>query len=226
MKGSEVVGISQILENIETSCGGKFFAVGGHPLAEYFEGTINWPKNSKFYCDSFIGWVYLWRRGVDCSRSPGPSIFEYVMNYQFTDPKKFFVVGGDQHDKEFLGKWFVVNKRPVYLLIHEIGVITSQNFTEIEDRILDAKPDVVFVCLGCPKQDLFLSRISLPESAVGICVGAALPFFSGRIKRAPDWFSRFALEWFWRFLTEPSRMRPRLLKIVKLLARPRFWIER
>jgi N-acetylglucosaminyldiphosphoundecaprenol N-acetyl-beta-D-mannosaminyltransferase len=67
--------------------------------------------------------------------------------------------------------------------------------------------DILFVGLGCPKQETWVTdnreKIKAP---VVICVGDGLKIFSGNKARGPLWAQRFCLEWFFRFLHEPARL--------------------
>jgi N-acetylglucosaminyldiphosphoundecaprenol N-acetyl-beta-D-mannosaminyltransferase len=78
------------------------------------------------------------------------------------------------------------------------------------ERINAARPDVVWVGLGTPKQERWmaahLGRLTAP---VMIGVGAAFDFLSGRKPQAPRWMQRIGMEWFFRLASEPSRLWPR-----------------
>jgi N-acetylglucosaminyldiphosphoundecaprenol N-acetyl-beta-D-mannosaminyltransferase len=70
-----------------------------------------------------------------------------------------------------------------------------------------AKPDVLWVGLGAPKQDRWIAEnLGALQVCVAAGVGAAFDFCSGRIRRAPVWMQRLGLEWFFRFLMEPKRL--------------------
>jgi len=86
------------------------------------------------------------------------------------------------------------------------------NCPEIETvlaKINEAKPDVLFVALGAPKQELFLSKYlsQLPTVKIAMGVGGAFDFWAGRAKRAPQGFKNFHLEWLWRLFREPWRLK-------------------
>lgn len=70
-----------------------------------------------------------------------------------------------------------------------------------------ARPDLLFVCLGAPKSEK-LVREHLGElgAAFSLCVGAAVDFAAGNVKRAPRWMSDHGLEWLYRFSQEPKRL--------------------
>jgi N-acetylglucosaminyldiphosphoundecaprenol N-acetyl-beta-D-mannosaminyltransferase len=96
----------------------------------------------------------------------------------------------------------------------------------IVDRIRTARPDLVFVALGAPKQELLIDRIIDQISpAVAIGVGAAFDFAAGRIARAPHWVSESGFEWLYRLIKEPRRLWRRYLfrdpKMVPILFRTR-----
>jgi N-acetylglucosaminyldiphosphoundecaprenol N-acetyl-beta-D-mannosaminyltransferase len=79
-------------------------------------------------------------------------------------------------------------------------------------RVRAARPDLIFVGLGAPKQELWIARV-LDEirPAVAIGVGASLDFLAGRVRRAPRWMSRAGLEWTYRLAQEPKRLWRRYL---------------
>lgn len=82
----------------------------------------------------------------------------------------------------------------------------------ILERIEAAKPDLLLLALGAPKQELWAheQRASL-GSAVAIGVGASLDFIAGSQKRAPAWMSKSGLEWAYRLAQDPKRMASRYL---------------
>ena len=83
----------------------------------------------------------------------------------------------------------------------------DQDQPEIVDRINAAKPDVLFVALGNPKQELWMGRNRAKlDVGVMIGVGGTFNFIAGTVKRAPKWMQRCGLEWIYRILQEPGRL--------------------
>jgi N-acetylglucosaminyldiphosphoundecaprenol N-acetyl-beta-D-mannosaminyltransferase len=83
---------------------------------------------------------------------------------------------------------------------------------EVIGRINDARPDILFVGFGAPKQELWLERHRHElDVGVGIGVGASLDFAAGRVPRAPRWMQRHGLEWLFRLAREPRRLWRRYL---------------
>ena len=79
------------------------------------------------------------------------------------------------------------------------------------DRINRSGARVVFVGLGCPKQEQWMYQNQGQVQAVMIGVGAAFSFFSGEVSQAPRWMMRFGMEWLYRFSQEPRRLWQRYL---------------
>jgi N-acetylglucosaminyldiphosphoundecaprenol N-acetyl-beta-D-mannosaminyltransferase len=74
-------------------------------------------------------------------------------------------------------------------------------------RVAAARPDLVFVALGSPKQELFIHRArGRVPGAVWLGVGASLDFLIGRVQRAPVWMRDNGLEWLHRLAQEPRRL--------------------
>ena len=77
--------------------------------------------------------------------------------------------------------------------------------------------DVVFVCLGAPKQEKFIAdNMDDIHSTLFCGLGGSLDVFAGVAKRAPDIFIKLGLEWFYRLLKQPSRI-GRMMKLPKFL---------
>ena len=91
--------------------------------------------------------------------------------------------------------------------------LLEMDHDEIQRRILEAKPDLLFVSLGCPKQEKWIAMhyrtLGVPVSAG---VGATIDFLAGTVKRAPMWMRRTGTEWIYRLAQEPRRLFKRYAK--------------
>ena len=90
--------------------------------------------------------------------------------------------------------------------------LTQEEEENINEMINRAGPDIIWVGLGTPKQDLWMAK-QRPEldAPVIIAVGAAFDFHTRRIAQAPQWMQRSGLEWLFRFTQEPGRLWRRYL---------------
>jgi N-acetylglucosaminyldiphosphoundecaprenol N-acetyl-beta-D-mannosaminyltransferase len=97
-----------------------------------------------------------------------------------------------------------------------------RNLTKLEDaaytqQIIDSGAQILFVGIGCPKQEIWMSKHHGQIPAVMLGVGAAFDFHSGRVQQAPSWMQKIGLEWLFRLSKEPKRLWKRYL-----LNNPRF----
>jgi len=98
--------------------------------------------------------------------------------------------------------------------------LTPAEDAEALDRINRAKPDIVWVGLGSPKQEKWMAEhLGRIDAAAMIGVGAAFDFHSGRVKWAPEWMRKAGIEWAYRLATEPRRMWRRNMDSFVFLAR-------
>jgi N-acetylglucosaminyldiphosphoundecaprenol N-acetyl-beta-D-mannosaminyltransferase len=84
--------------------------------------------------------------------------------------------------------------------------LTAEEDQAIAERINTSGAGLVFVSLGCPKQELWMSRQKGQINATMIGLGGAFPVYAGLQKRAPNWVRRFSLEWAYRLVQEPARL--------------------
>jgi N-acetylglucosaminyldiphosphoundecaprenol N-acetyl-beta-D-mannosaminyltransferase len=96
------------------------------------------------------------------------------------------------------------------------GSPADADAAEMITRVREARPDILFVAYGAPKQDLWIGK---HRTALGVPVmmgvGGSFDFIAGVQKRAPRWVQRLNLEWLFRLLSQPWRWR-------RQLALPRF----
>jgi N-acetylglucosaminyldiphosphoundecaprenol N-acetyl-beta-D-mannosaminyltransferase len=93
-----------------------------------------------------------------------------------------------------------------------IGEAPLADEAQVVEAVAAARPDLVLVCLGAPKGELFIDRNrERLGPAVSLSVGASLDFYVGHVRRAPRWMQRAGLEWLFRLFQEPRRMARRYL---------------
>ncbi len=84
--------------------------------------------------------------------------------------------------------------------------LTSIEEESVVDKINKAAPAIVFVVLGCPKQEMWIATMKGRINAVMVGVGGALPVLIGAQRRAPLWMQNYSLEWLFRLYQEPARL--------------------
>jgi N-acetylglucosaminyldiphosphoundecaprenol N-acetyl-beta-D-mannosaminyltransferase len=90
--------------------------------------------------------------------------------------------------------------------------MTDEEEDTLIDQINEARPDVLWVGIGVPKQEKWMARMRDRLDVPVMCaVGAAFDFHAGRISQAPSWMQQRGLEWIYRIAQEPRRLLPRYL---------------
>ena len=88
----------------------------------------------------------------------------------------------------------------------------DEESAKIVALLREAKPDIVFVGVGSPKQEKWIYRYHHEYgAAVSIGIGGTFDFLAGRVKRAPVIMQRAGFEWLWRLIQEPTRLWSRYL---------------
>lgn len=78
--------------------------------------------------------------------------------------------------------------------------------TAVVRQVAEAKPDLLFVCLGAPKQEKWMARWGVHTGArLAVGLGGALDVLAGNVERAPESWQKAGLEWAYRLIKEPKR---------------------
>jgi N-acetylglucosaminyldiphosphoundecaprenol N-acetyl-beta-D-mannosaminyltransferase len=86
------------------------------------------------------------------------------------------------------------------------GEFSKEQNGNYASRLRASRAGIVFVGLGCPKQERWMAAMRGAVPAVFLGVGAAFAFHAGRVRQAPGWLQRAGLEWAFRLAVEPRRL--------------------
>jgi N-acetylglucosaminyldiphosphoundecaprenol N-acetyl-beta-D-mannosaminyltransferase len=113
----------------------------------------------------------------------------------------------------------MVRKLQAQFPLNAVGIMSPpfRKLTPAEDRAMidkinDARPDIVWVCLGCPKQERWMyEHRDAIQAPVMVGLGQAFDIYAGTLKQAPPFMREHGLEWLFRLFTEPRRLWRRYL---------------
>ena len=130
------------------------------------------------------------------------------------------IIGGKEGIAESAMQMLVMKHRNV---IPEFSVCGyGIDYGTVSNLLSEVRPDVVFVCLGSPMQELFIKRMQ-PSSprTLFIALGGSADIYSGEKERAPSFICSLGLEWAWRMIREPKRLKrlPAILSFYVNLAK-------
>ncbi len=167
-------------------------------------------------------WMGRLQKCKEVDRTYGPDLMLKVMDEGREHGVTHYLFGGREGVVEEL-KGKLEGRLPGLQIV---GTYTPpfRPLDEGEERALAAeleekRPDVMWVGIGCPKQERFCAEYSGRFAAkVMVAVGAAFDFHSGTVAQAPRWIQRGGLEWLYRLVREPRRLWKRYLKVTPLFA--------
>jgi len=156
------------------------------------------------------------RRGLNkAERVAGPDLLASILERAGSDGPSVYFFGGSpatiEAMKAAIASRFSALKVAGYEAPPMLPARPPVN-NQVVDRIRQSGAHIVFVGLGCPKQEYWMAAHSPHIPAVLIGVGAAFDFLAGTVPRAPMWMQRSGLEWLFRLLSEPRRLWRRYLK--------------
>jgi UDP-N-acetyl-D-mannosaminouronate:lipid I N-acetyl-D-mannosaminouronosyltransferase len=157
----------------------------------------------------------------DCKevvKIPGCELWLKIIEAWYEKGKSFYLVGAQPE----VIRLTVEKLHEEYSGINIVGYRDGYIRSEIEkkallDDIAEKKPDVVFVAMGSPKQELLMEEMQQAHSAVYQGLGGSFDVFVGNVERAPQWWVKHNLEWAYRLIRQPSRI-SRQIHLV------RFWL--
>lgn len=165
-----------------------------------------------------IGIVYaakILRQPVRC-KVAGVDFAEHLLERMARENRSVFLLGAKPGVAEQAAK--NLQRKYSGLIVNgcQDGYFTD-NQQAIEAINAAGGADVVFVCLGAPKQEYFMNAHQQEIQATLLCgLGGSLDVFAGTVQRAPSIFIRLGLEWFYRLLKEPQRI-GRMMSLPKFL---------
>lgn len=159
------------------------------------------------YCDGAGAQLALRQKGFkDACKIPGCELWLKIVA-RFHKEKTFYLVGGkpavieetvDKLRREFEG---------IRIVGHRDGYIkTEEEKQRLIADIAEKKPDVVFVAMGSPRQELLMEEIQQKHQAIFQGLGGSFDVYTGHVRRAPKWWVDHNLEFAYRLLREPKRI--------------------
>lgn len=96
----------------------------------------------------------------------------------------------------------------INICYHHNGYFMGRKETEIIEKLTNSQPDIVYVALGSPKQDLFIEKCkqNLPNT-IFIGVGGSFDVWAGVVDRAPEFYRNICCEWLYRTIKQPERIK-------------------
>ncbi len=161
------------------------------------------------YCDGAGAVLALKQHGcADAVKIPGCELWLKIIAATYRSGKSFYLVGGKQEVIEETVARLQQDFPGIRIAAFRNGYIrTPEERASLIADVVDKKPDVVFVAMGSPKQELLMEEMSERHAAVYQGLGGSFDVYTGHVKRAPKWWVDHNLEFAYRLLKQPSRIK-------------------
>lgn len=208
-------------KSIEKGFKGYITAAGVHGIIEsqtkqdiflaYKDAYLNIPDGVP------LVWYSKIKGSQKIERCFGPEVMESFFDKTKGENLKHFFYGSTNEVLEKLEQNFSkkYNANIVGTLSPPFRKLEKSELKKITEIINSYSPDIIWVGLGCPKQEIFMSQNYLNLNAkLMIGVGAAFDYHSGSINYAPKIIQNLGFEWLYRLIQEPRRLFRRYFKII------------
>lgn len=170
------------------------------------------------YCDGIGAVMALKKHGCpNVVKIPGCELWLKIVEKLHKEGKAFYLVGSKQ---EVIDET-VAKLKSEYPNVKIVGYRNGYIKTDEEKQSLIAdivakKPDVVFVAMGSPKQELLMEELSAQHPAIYQGLGGSFDVYTGHVDRAPKWWVDHNLEFAYRLVKQPSRIKRQIFLV-------KFW---
>lgn len=156
------------------------------------------------------------KRGFsEAERVTGPDLMEEIFKISQERGYRHYFYGSTQETLNML-KVKLKDKYPNIMIVGMYSPpfrkLNQDEDKKIIEDINKSAPDFIWVGLGAPKQEIWMSEHKNKVNGVMLGVGAGFDYHSGNISRAPRWMQNMSLEWLYRLLQDPKRLMSRYLK--------------
>lgn len=197
---------------------GILVAINAEKILHATDQTRSIINRNMGYCDGIGAVMALKKKGYkSVIKIPGCELWLKIIAMTYQEGKSYYLVGGKQEvieqtvlklKKDFPGIR-IVNYRNGYIK-------TDEERNALINDVEEKKPDVVFVAMGSPKQELLMEEMAERHEAIYQGLGGSFDVYTGNVKRAPKWWVDHNMEWAYRLVKEPVRIK-RQIHLVRFL---------
>lgn len=146
------------------------------------------------------------------ARVPGADLMQNICAVAPKKGYRIFIYGASEEVNRVAVEKLRQRHPGIQIVGRTNGYVKPEEMGQLIDRINQAQTDIIFVGLGSPGQELWMSQY-LPRLNIKLCqgIGGTLDTIAGTVKRAPVCFQALGLEWLYRLICQPSRWRRQIV---------------
>ena len=195
----------QLLDYVDLNKG-LLVAVNAEKVMKATEETRAIVNNNIGYADGAGVVVAMHKLGhPEAVRIAGCDLWLDIVKESYKE-KSFYLIGGKQAVIDDTVSMLRQDFEGIQIVGYRNGYLKSdEERMAVIDDVVAKKPDVVFVAMGSPAQELLMSDMMKLHPAIYQGLGGSFDVYTGRVKRAPLWWQKHNVEFLYRFLKQPQR---------------------
>lgn len=187
---------------------GILVAVNAHKILDANETTLPIINNNIAYCDGAGAVAAAKIKGAqNAVKLPGCEIWLKIIE-RFYDTKTFYIIGAKPEVHEATVDKLRTDFPGIKIVGHRDGYLKSaEERQSLINDVAEKKPDVVFVAMGSPTQEILMNEMLQKHRAIYQGLGGSFDVYTGNVPRAPKWMADHKLEFAYRLYKQPKRIK-------------------
>lgn len=209
LRGVEIYPFSSVEEiiNFADENKGILVAVNAEKILNANEITRPIINNNIGYCDGSGAVLGVKQKGCEnACKIAGCELWLHIIA-RFHSQKSFYLIGAKPQVIEEVVAKLKVEYPDINIVGYRDGYVkTDEEREAVITDVVEKKPDVVFVAMGSPKQEILMSEMLKQHKAIYQGLGGSFDVYSGHQKRAPKWWIDHNMEFAYRLIKQPKRI--------------------
>ncbi|GIU00522.1 hypothetical protein TSL6_10280 [Sulfurovum sp. TSL6] len=160
------------------------------------------------YTDGVGAVMFVRQKRINSAKIAGAELWLDIVNH-FQD-KKFYFLGATQEVIEQTIHKLKLDFPHLNIVGYRNGYLDDAGKEILKEELVEKKPDIVFIAQGSPRQEILMDELIKAHPALYMGLGGSFDVYCGLKKRAPKLFIDSKLEWLYRLLKEPTRIKRQL----------------
>ncbi len=168
-------------------------------------------KNADLLIPDGIGMVLAanFLHGAQIKRVPGCELMQNICKLAADKGYKIFIYGAKEEVNKSAAEEIQRTYPSVKISGRQNGYLSEEKMDGLIKRINESEAQILFLALGSPRQEMWISKYRHQLTNIKVCqgIGGTLDVLAGNVKRAPEIYCNMGLEWFYRLISEPKRIK-------------------
>ena len=209
LRGVKVYPFSEVDELIDfaDSRKGILVAINAEKILNANPATLDIINNNIGYCDGSGPVLAARQKGANPKKIAGCELWLHIVE-RFHSSRTFYIIGATREVNDATVEKLRKLYPDIKIVGHRDGYLrTAEEREQLIADVVDKKPDFVFAAMGSPLQEILMAEMLGQHKAVYQGLGGSLDVFTGMVKRAPQWWIDHNIEFAYRLLKQPKRIK-------------------